>query len=150
MAYGGTAQAQVGRGTLMRRVICRASAITANTEAMKSSWPTSTPTLKNSSAMGIAFCGRPISDNAPAKPKPCSRPKVNATIHGYCSVSPGFPCRLWMMARSPEPADHKDHNDHDGRDENDHHQRPEEHPPSAVPHVRPIVRPGLLLRPGSR
>ncbi len=53
MAYGGTAQAHAGRGMLMRRVIRLASAIMANTEAMKSSWPTSTPTLKNSSAIGI-------------------------------------------------------------------------------------------------
>ncbi len=58
MAYGGSAQAHAGRGTLVRRVICRASAIMANTEAMKSSWPTSTPMLKNSSAMGIDFSGR--------------------------------------------------------------------------------------------
>ena len=63
MAYGGTAQAHVGRGTLMRRAVCRASAIMTNTEAMNSSWPISTPTLKNSSAMGIDFCGRPISED---------------------------------------------------------------------------------------
>ncbi len=71
MAYGGTAQAHVGRGTLTRSVICRASATLATLEAMKSSWPISTPTLKNSSAMGIDFSGRPTSASAPAKPKPC-------------------------------------------------------------------------------
>ena len=91
MAYGGTAQDHAGRGMLMRLVIRLASAIMVNTEAMKSSWPISTPTLKNSSAIGIDVCGRPICANAPAKPKPCSRPKVKATIHGYRSVSPGFP-----------------------------------------------------------
>ncbi len=51
-------------------------------EPMKSNWPISTPTLKNSSASGIDCCGRPIWVRALAKPKPCSRPTMNVTVHG--------------------------------------------------------------------
>jgi len=49
---------------------------------MKTSWPSSTPTLKNSSAIGIAFCGSPIVASAPANPSPCRKPKQNATSQG--------------------------------------------------------------------
>ena len=52
------------------------------TPAMKRSCPSSTPILKNSSATGIAWPGRPTSLNAPAKPRPCSRPNAKATSHG--------------------------------------------------------------------
>ena len=89
MAYGGTCQTHEGCDTPMRRVTCRASPMTAKTDAMKSSCPISTPTLKKSSATGIADCGRPTSLNALAKPKPCNKPKVNATTHGNRSVRPG-------------------------------------------------------------
>ena len=82
MAYGSTAHAQTGRGTSIRCVIRRARVTAANTKAMKSNWPISTPTLKNSSAIGIDVCGRPTSAKAPAKPKPCSSPMVNATTQG--------------------------------------------------------------------
>ena len=46
------------------------SPATVTTEAIKMSCPNSTPMLKNSSAVVMAFCGNPISANAPAKPKP--------------------------------------------------------------------------------
>ena len=49
----------------------------------KPSWPISTPTLNRSSARGISACGRPIAVRPLAKPKPCSRPKANATTHGW-------------------------------------------------------------------
>ena len=98
IAYGGTTHAHAGCWTSMRRVICRVIATAANTEIMKSNWPASTPTLKNSSAMGIDACGNPISASAPAKPKPCNRPKVNATTHGYLSVRLGRPRRLWVIS----------------------------------------------------
>ena len=40
-------------------------------------------------------CGRPTWLSAPAKPKPCNRPKANAITHGYFSVNPGAAlCRL--------------------------------------------------------
>ncbi len=54
---GGTAQAHVGRGTLTRSVICRANATIAIMEAMKSSWPISTPRLKLG-LTGICAVGR--------------------------------------------------------------------------------------------
>ncbi len=57
MAYGGTVQAHVGRGTLTRSVICRVNATIAIMEAMKSSWPISTPTLKLG-LTGICAVGR--------------------------------------------------------------------------------------------
>ena len=56
------------------------------TAATKRSCPSSTPTLKNSSATGIAWSGRPTSLSAPAKPRPCSRPKAKATSHGRRAV----------------------------------------------------------------
>ena len=37
--------------------------------------------------------GRPISLSAPAKPNPCSRPKVKATIHGMRAARPARPRR---------------------------------------------------------
>ena len=78
--------------------IRRASAISSSTAATNSSWPISTPTLNISSATGIAFCGRPTSASAPAKPKPCSRPKLKATTHGARAVRPGLPRRPWTTS----------------------------------------------------
>ena len=66
-------------------------AASASTAAMKASCPSSTPTLKQSRASGIACGGRPTSASAPAKPSPCSRPKVNATSQGRRAVRPGRP-----------------------------------------------------------
>ncbi len=53
------------------------------------SWPISTPTLKYKSACGSAPLGRPTSASAPAKARPCSRPKVKAISQGcrWASVS---------------------------------------------------------------
>src|SRR5436189_53655 len=90
MAYGGTRQAHAGCDTPLLRVTWRASAMKTKTDAMNKSCPSSTPTLKKSSATGIAVCGRPTSLNAPAKPKPCNSPKVNATTHGQRAVREGF------------------------------------------------------------
>jgi len=98
MAYAGTRRAHAGCGTPMRCVTCRASATTAKRAAMKNSCPISTPTLKNSSATGSADCGSRTSLNALAKPKPCSKPNVNATIHVNLSVVPVLPCRLCTIS----------------------------------------------------
>ena len=65
--------------------------MTVSTAAMNMIWPISTPTLKNSRASGMAFCGKPISASAPANPRPCSRPKLKATTHGARDVSPQSP-----------------------------------------------------------
>jgi len=53
-----------------------------HTDATNRSWPASTPRLKVNSATGTSVCGSPVSFSAPAKPKPCSRPKANATTQG--------------------------------------------------------------------
>jgi hypothetical protein len=71
----------------------RAARNAASTKATKSNWPASTPRLNVKSAIGISVCGSPISFNAPAKPKPCNKPNVNETTHGYCSESRGSPFR---------------------------------------------------------
>ena len=54
------------------------AAISSNAAAMKINCPISTPTLKNSSASGIEFCGRPTSASALANPSPCSNPNVES------------------------------------------------------------------------
>ncbi len=41
----------------------------------------------------MSFCGSPTCASAPAKPKPCSSPNVNATSHGARSVRPRSPRR---------------------------------------------------------
>ena len=91
----------------------RARRASDSTAAMKASCPSSTPTLKANSASGISPCGRPTSASAPAKPSPCSRPKLNATSHGYdratrCGRPRRAPAR-WPGTRcsarsSPRPA----------------------------------------------
>ena len=58
----------------------RSSRMTSSTNA---TCPSSTPTLKSSSASGISAFGRPIAVRPLAKPKPCSRPKAKATTHGW-------------------------------------------------------------------
>src|SRR6185369_9453305 len=71
--------------------------------ATKSSWPISTPTLKRSSASGTEFCGKPTSLKAPAKPNPCSSPKVNATTHGARAVRDGARTSYVFDGARPSP-----------------------------------------------
>ena len=92
----------------MRRMTCRATARMANTDAMKSSCPISTPTLKLNSASGMSSCGRPISDNAPAKPKPCSRPNVKATTHGAARSDPASLPAMHDLRRDENDAQRDD------------------------------------------
>ena len=47
--------------------------------------------IEANSASGMSPGGRPMSISAPAKPKPCSRPKVKATTHGHRAVKLGSP-----------------------------------------------------------
>ena len=56
------------------------------------SWPISTPTLNSSRAIARADSGSPISASAPAKPKPCSRPKPKAMAHGERVIADALPC----------------------------------------------------------
>ena len=51
--------------------------------ATKPSCPSSTPTLKLTSASGRSLRGRPASVSAVAKPKPCRSPNANATTQGW-------------------------------------------------------------------
>ena len=58
----------------------RSSRTTSRTNA---TCPSSTPTLKRSSASGISACGSPIEVRPLAKPKPWSRPNAKATTQGW-------------------------------------------------------------------
>ncbi|NTW36770.1 MAG: hypothetical protein HGB17_11685, partial [Syntrophobacteraceae bacterium] len=49
----------------------------------KTSWPSSTPTLKKRSARGISTLGMPVVERPLAKPNPCSSPNRKATTQGY-------------------------------------------------------------------
>ena len=60
--------------------------------------PASTPRLKNSSATGICPAGKPISLNAPAKPKPCSSPNAKATSQGARAARPSRPWRACTIS----------------------------------------------------
>ena len=82
MAYGAMRQSPAGSDNRSRCPARQPAAITVNTAPTNSNWPHSTPTLKNSKAIGMEDCGKPTSASAPAKPNPCSRPNVNATTHG--------------------------------------------------------------------
>src|SRR5262249_40292935 len=77
-AYAGSISTGRGQRTSSTRNARSRSTITAT----KSSWPTSTPRLNVSSASGISARGSPIVVRPLAKPKPCNRPKANATSHG--------------------------------------------------------------------
>ena len=66
--------------------------------ADETSWPTSTPRLKNRRAAGIAFSGRPSARRELANPSPCNRPKTNATTHGQRSASPARSMRPWTIS----------------------------------------------------
>lgn len=71
--------------------------VSNSTAETNSSWPSSTPMLKKTSANGIACCGRPTSAKAPAKPKPCNKPKMKAISQGHLAAAPGcpfFPCTI--------------------------------------------------------
>ena len=70
-----------------------AMASDVSTAAMKTSCPISTPTLNVNNASGMSPRGRPISESAPAKPKPCRRPNENATSQGHRAVRLGWPAR---------------------------------------------------------
>jgi len=59
----------------------------------------STPALKLNNARGVSACGRPISVSALQKPKPCSRPKVKATSHGFCAAKLGSPRTISQASR---------------------------------------------------
>src|SRR6185436_12225130 len=50
------------------------------------SWPSSTPTLKPTSASNSTDCGSARSDSTLAKPKPCTSPNTNATTHRRAST----------------------------------------------------------------
>src|SRR6478736_8109728 len=82
MAYGAMRQSHTGCDTRSCCAARQPTAIIANTAPTNTNCPISTPTLKKSKAIGIDDCGKPTSASAPAKPKPCSSPNVNATIHG--------------------------------------------------------------------
>ena len=58
---------------------------------MNASWPISTPTLNANNASGMSPRGKPMSESAPAKPKPCRRPNENATNQGHRAVRLGWP-----------------------------------------------------------
>ena len=57
----------------------------------------------------MAFCGRPTSLSAPAKPNPCSNPNVNATTHGQRAVRPGLPACAVNDFRRNENDGQRDH-----------------------------------------
>ena len=82
IAYAGSLQAQGARSRPSRR----RAATTPTARPTNASCPTSTPTLKNSSASGIACSGSPSCASAPAKPSPCSSPNANAASHGYSAA----------------------------------------------------------------
>ena len=54
---------------------------------MMASWPSSTPRLKQTSAVGTCCSGTPSSSSADAKPSPCKRPNAKATAQGARRVS---------------------------------------------------------------
>ena len=60
-------------------------AMNSRTAAMNRSWPTSRRGGRTERHVGSRFGGRPTSLRTPAKPDPCSSPKVNATNHGQRS-----------------------------------------------------------------
>ena len=97
MAYAGTCCAQVGQFNFVFLI----NIWNTRTAATNISCPTSTPTLKKSSARGISVCGSPISESAPANPKPCSKPKLRATSQGALEVRPISPrcCLASSVAR---------------------------------------------------
>src|SRR5439155_802266 len=81
--HGDRAIALVG---FARRTRPRAATSTGPT---KQSWPSSMPTLKASSAVGISPAGRPTSASAPAKPRPWRSPKTPAIAHGARCIRVG-------------------------------------------------------------
>src|SRR5436190_10518219 len=105
MAYGAMRQVQAGCDNRSRCPMRQPAAITANTAPTNSNCPISTPTLKNSKAIGIDDCGKPTSASAPAKPNPCISPNVRDTTHGRAGRDPGpAPVHLDDLARDKENA----------------------------------------------
>src|SRR5438876_7077357 len=78
MAYAGTRSAVFGQGNGNPR----SPALTSRVTATKRSWPSSMPTLNEPRAKGISPAGRPTCVNAPANPRPWSKPKVKDIAHG--------------------------------------------------------------------
>ena len=52
---------------------------------MRTNCPISMPILKNNKDKSISLFSMPISDKAPAKPKPCNKPNPKAQFQGVNS-----------------------------------------------------------------
>ena len=52
---------------------------------MRTNCPISMPILKNNKDKSISLFSMPISDKAPAKPKPCNKPNPKAKFQGVNS-----------------------------------------------------------------
>ena len=79
IAYGGISSAQRGaRGRSLRTI-----RINNKHHANESNLSYLDADVEEEKRERDAFCGKPTSRNAPAKPSPCRSPNVNATIHGH-------------------------------------------------------------------
>ena len=98
MAYGAMRHSQVVCGNRSRCAARQPTAMTVSTAPTNSNWPISTPTLKNSSAIGIADCGKPTSASAPAKPNPCISP-LAGVAEALASAAVPFPDFVLTLLR---------------------------------------------------
>ena len=59
--------------------------INIHIKGMRTNCPISMPILKNNKDKSISLFSMPISDKAPAKPKPCNKPNPKAKFQGLNS-----------------------------------------------------------------
>src|SRR3954471_16154041 len=100
MAYGAMRQSQMGCDNRSRCAARQPTAMTVSAAPTNINWPISTPTLKNSNAVGIDDGGKPTSASAPANPNPCISPNVKETTQGQRAVIPGVPRCTWTISRA--------------------------------------------------